>query len=345
MNLLYSIVVILISVAYALASGVYKVVNVNTYLNIREGGSTSSAVIGSLKNGQYIYATSVSNGWAKFYKGYVSTTYLAKVTAKANYATNVYLNFRTGPSTDYSIITTLKKGTSVTLYAKDPFNSDWAVTSRGYAFAQYLTKKKATSTTKPRPKPNTSTKPKPKPTSSSSSSNNKSVKNLVTSLLVFEEGTGPDGVCGAYIDSLGYPTIGYGQLCEHRVVYNLSEARSACSSYSNGCTAAKAKQWLSNQIDDKTSCINNYTNIKNAYNKASNKRKAIIISMAYQLGCQGLSEFVNTLNLMAQGDWAGASSSMLDSLWARQTPNRAERHSYVIRNNNCGSNFCKDYGW
>lgn len=329
MKLLYSLLVVLICVTYVLAEGVYKVVNVNTYLNIRESGSTSSAVIGSLKNGQYIYATSVSNGWAKFYRGYVSTSYLSRVSATTNYVTNVNLNFRVGPSTDYDIITTLDEGTSVTLFAKDPFNSDWAVTSRGYAFAQYLTKKKTSSSTEPKP--------------TSSDTSNKSVKNLVTSLLVFEEGTGPDGACGAYIDSLGYPTIGYGQLCEHRVVYSLSEAQAACSSYSNGCTVAKAKQWLSNEIDGKTSCINNYTNIKNAYNKASNKRKAIIISMAYQLGCQGLSEFVNTLNLMAQGDWAGASESMLDSLWARQTPNRAQRHSTVIRTGGC-SDFCGYYG-
>ena len=85
-----------------------------------------------------------------------------------------------------------------------------------------------------------------------------SVKDLITSLLVFEEGVGPNGVCGAYIDSLGYPTIGYGQLCERRVVSSLSEAQAACSKYNNGCTERVTKQWLSITIDSIISCINSY---------------------------------------------------------------------------------------
>ena len=47
---------------------------------------------------------------------------------------------------------------------------------------------------------------------------------------------------------------------------------------------------------------------------------------------------------MDDGDWANAATEMLDSQWARQTKNRANRHSYVIRNDKCGD-FCKDYGW
>jgi len=82
-----------------------------------------------------------------------------------------------------------------------------------------------------------------------------------------------------------------------------------------------------------------YDNIRNAYSNASDKRKAIIISMVYQMGCPGLSEFNNTLRSMAQGDWEGAANNMLSSLWAKQTPNRAQRHSTVIRTGDC-SDFC-----
>ena len=170
------------------------------------------------------------------------------------------------------------------------------------------------------------------------------VKALATSLLKFEEGTHKKGVCYPYKDSLGYPTIGYGTLCSSKKVSSDVEARSACSSYVKGCTEQKARQWLSNEIDSKTSCINSTPNIKAAYNKASNYRKAIIVSMAYQLGCGGLSGFKKTLNYMAKGQWANAAVEMLDSTWYRQTPNRAKRHSYVIKNNSCG-NFCKNYGW
>ena len=48
---------------------------------------------------------------------------------------------------------------------------------------------------------------------------------------------------------------------------------------------------------------------------------------------------------MANKDWSNAAIEMLDSQWARQNPNRAKRHSYVIRNDICGDDFCKDYGW
>ena len=305
-----------ILIACALAGTVYRV-KVNTSLNIRKAKNTNSAIVGSLLNNQLIYATSVSNGWAKFYKGYVSTTYLTKVTSGKTYTAKTNIKIRSGPSTSYSVLANVKKNANVVYIGKDPFSSNWAVTTKGYTQFNNLTA------------------PKEK----------KTVKNLVTSLLIFEEGTNPKGVCVPYIDSLGYPTIGYGQLCKASKVSTLAQANSACSSYIKNCTAAKAKQWISNEIDSKTSCINNYAVIKNAYNKASNKRKAIIISMAYQMGCAGLAQFTTTLGHMANGNWAKASTSMMDSLWARQTPNRAKRHSYVIKNNNCGSDFCTNYGW
>ena len=172
----------------------------------------------------------------------------------------------------------------------------------------------------------------------------KTVKELATSLLKFEEGTHKNGVCYPYKDSLGYPTIGYGKLCSSNKVSNDVEARNACKSYVSVCTAEKAKQWLSDEINSKTSCVQTNSVIKPAYNKASNYRKAILISMAYQLGCNGLAGFKKTLSYMANSQWDKAATEMLDSAWNRQTPNRAKRHAHVIRNNNCG-NFCSNYGW
>ena len=107
-------------------------------LNIRKEATTKSDIVGKLKDGQYIYAISVSNGWAKFYKGHCSMDYLVKVSDGTECATNADLNFRTGPSTDYKIITTLKKGTNVTYFDSDPFTSNWAVTNKGYANVKYL---------------------------------------------------------------------------------------------------------------------------------------------------------------------------------------------------------------
>jgi GH24 family phage-related lysozyme (muramidase) len=178
---------------------------------------------------------------------------------------------------------------------------------------------------------------------STGDSTSKSVTQLVTSLLKYEEGTHRNGICYAYKDSLGYPTIGYGKLCEHVVVSSDAQAKPYCDKLGT-CSAQKAEKWLQDEISSKTSCVLTNSNIKAAYNKASNYRKAIIISMAYQLGCAGLAGFKQTLSYMANGNWASAATAMVDSNWYRQTPNRANRHAHVIRNNNCG-NFCGDYGW
>lgn len=53
--------------------------------------------------------------------------------------------------------------------------------------------------------------------------------------------------------------------------------------------------------------------------------------MAYQMGVAGLAGFKNTLAMIADGDFGGAASGMLNSKWAKQTPNRARRHADVMR--------------
>jgi GH24 family phage-related lysozyme (muramidase) len=175
---------------------------------------------------------------------------------------------------------------------------------------------------------------------------NTNVKDLVTSLLIYEEGTKKNNQpCIPYKDSLDKPTIGYGKLCKDVEVTSDKEAEKVCADLVSKCTNSKALEWLSEDIDEKTSCIQKTTNIKAAYDKASDYRKCIIISMAYQMGCKKLAKFVKTLNLMAKEEWDEAATEMLISKWANQTENRANRHSYVIRHDNCGDDFCKLYGW
>jgi len=133
---------LLINVVYVLAGAVYRVVNVgsNSYLNIRNGPGINYSVIGSLHNKDLIYVISVTNVWAKFYKGYVSMDYLKKATGPVKYITTEDLNFRKGPSTSNARITTLNKGTVINYYGRDPFYKNWAVTNRGYASVTYLKK-------------------------------------------------------------------------------------------------------------------------------------------------------------------------------------------------------------
>ena len=79
------------------------------------------------------------------------------------------------------------------------------------------------------------------------------LKDLVTSLLVYEEGFNPKAICDPYINSLGFPTIGYGKLCKSVKVTTLDQAKVACASNTKICTPKKAKEWLFKEIDQKIS--------------------------------------------------------------------------------------------
>ena len=58
----------------------------------------------------------------------------------------------------------------------------------------------------------------------------------------------------------------------------------------------------------------------------------VVINMCYQLGVNGVSKFRKAISAMQEGDWEEAADEMLDSLWARQTPNRAKELSDIVRN-------------
>lgn len=60
-------------------------------------------------------------------------------------------------------------------------------------------------------------------------------------------------------------------------------------------------------------------------------RQAALVSMAFQMGIQGLFGFKRALKAVEDGDWDEAGREMLDSKWARQTPKRARRTAYMIR--------------
>ena len=49
----------------------------------------------------------------------------------------------------------------------------------------------------------------------------------------------------------------------------------------------------------------------------------IIIEMVFQLGKNGVSKFRNMWKALSEKNYIGASYEMLDSKWAKQTPNRA----------------------
>ena len=58
----------------------------------------------------------------------------------------------------------------------------------------------------------------------------------------------------------------------------------------------------------------------------------IVVEMVYQMGSYGVSRFKKFLQALQDSDYKEASVQMLDSRWAKQTPNRANRMSERMAN-------------
>ena len=58
--------------------------------------------------------------------------------------------------------------------------------------------------------------------------------------------------------------------------------------------------------------------------------KDVVTNMCYQLGVSGFSRFKKTIYLLETEQYEEASVEMLDSLWAKQTPNRAKELSEIL---------------
>ena len=53
--------------------------------------------------------------------------------------------------------------------------------------------------------------------------------------------------------------------------------------------------------------------------------------MCYQLGLGGFSKFKKTISYLEKENYLEASKEMLDSKWAKQTPNRAKKLSEIVK--------------
>jgi len=115
-----------------------------------------------------------------------------------------------------------------------------------------------------------------------------------------------------YDDSLGIPTIGYGfaikdlildeDIAEEILIRKLEKLQKNANS---------RFKWLEDMPQEV---------------------QEVVINMCYQLGIRGVSKFRKAISAMQEGDWEEAADEMLDSLWARQTPNRAKELSDIVRN-------------
>ena len=137
----------------------------------------------------------------------------------------------------------------------------------------------------------------------------------IISLLNYEEGYSET----PYYCSAGYPTIGIGQ--------RIGPKGAPLKLYEFTVSKPLAAVWLAEKVKETLADMDKYTVIHEAMAACNEPRQAILISMAYQIGAEGLSKFTNTLKSIAAQNWHAAQTGMLASKWAKQTPNRANRHA------------------
>ncbi len=87
-----------------------------------------------------------------------------------------------------------------------------------------------------------------------------------------------------------------------------------------------AELWISIIITD----INKKLVEVDGYSDLNEARKIVLIDMCYQMGFNGLMKFKNMWAAIRAQDFTRAKFEMLDSNWARQTPNRADRNSKAM---------------
>ncbi|WP_336220731.1 glycoside hydrolase family protein [Citrobacter amalonaticus] len=126
-----------------------------------------------------------------------------------------------------------------------------------------------------------------------------------------------------YLDSLGYPTIGVG--------FRLGPQGASLSNYLFTLENTTIDAWLSDIVKNVNSGMLAHEDISMAMAVCNMPRRDILTSMAYQMGISGLGKFRHMLAFIQAENWDEAASQMLDSTWAKQTPQRAQRHASVMR--------------
>ena len=113
-----------------------------------------------------------------------------------------------------------------------------------------------------------------------------------------------------YLDTLGKRTVGVGHLCVEDFWEDDKE-------YEEDFLMGILEKDLQSAIDQADDMCKDL--------KISSDAKILIIEMIFQLGGNGVSKFRKMWQALQQDppDYAEASVQMLDSRWAKQTPNRA----------------------
>ena len=131
-----------------------------------------------------------------------------------------------------------------------------------------------------------------------------------------------------YQDTLGFWTVGFGHLIHNDLVQHTGALtfKEFMNYYTDQSrhnqwlerdiqyAAAKAKAWLGDTLWD----------------ALTDMRREVLVEMRFQLGNKQ-EQFLRMKSLLQAHDYDGVAEAMLESLWARQTPQRVHRLAQHIK--------------
>ena len=137
----------------------------------------------------------------------------------------------------------------------------------------------------------------------------------IIELLAREEGFSKT----AYCCTAGYPTIGIG--------WKIGRHNQSLNDFENMVISRPAAEA---QLQNEVFAIELALSKHNWFVDLNEPRQAVITSMAYQMGINGLMKFKRMIAAIKEGDWCTAADEGLDSRWAKQTVLRAERQMVTL---------------
>ena len=122
-----------------------------------------------------------------------------------------------------------------------------------------------------------------------------------------------------YLDTLGKRTVGVGHLCVEDFWEDDKE-------YEEKFLMTILEHDLQTAIKGAIELMENH-----GCADIDEQAEEILIEMVFQLGMTGVSKFKNMWKALAELNYVGASYEMLDSRWAKQTPNRAKAMAKTMK--------------
>ena len=122
-----------------------------------------------------------------------------------------------------------------------------------------------------------------------------------------------------YLDTLGKRTVGVGHLCVEDFWEDDKE-------YEEDFLMDILKKDLQEAIRGAKQLMEDH-----GCADIDEQAEEILIEMVFQLGMTGVSKFRNMWKALAEKNYICASYEMLDSRWAKQTPNRAKAMAKTMK--------------